>query len=150
MDKKDLKRKYKQTRQPIGVFQIRNTGSEKIFIGSTMNLNGIFNRHKFQLKAGVHPNKILHADWNELGAENFVFEILEEVFPRENPDYDYAADLKVLEENVRRKIANDCRAQKIVKVIFRNYGEQNFNAQTFSDDGGRTNFTLAQGRRRRD
>lgn len=98
MNKKDLKREYKETLRPMGVFQIRNQMSGKIFIGSTMNLAGIFNRYKFQLKAGVHQIKSLQADWDELGAENFAFEILEEVFPRENPDYDYAADLEVLED----------------------------------------------------
>ena len=98
MNKRELKREYKQNLRPMGVFQIRNTVNEKVFIGSTLNLPGIFNRHEFQLKMGGHPNKILQADWNEFGAENFEFEILEEVFPRENPDYDYAADLEVLED----------------------------------------------------
>lgn len=98
MNRKELKREYKQNLRPMGVFQIRNTVNEKVFIGSTLNLPGIFNRHEFQLKMGGHPNKILQADWNVFGAENFEFEILEEVFPRENPDYDYAADLEVLED----------------------------------------------------
>ncbi len=98
MNKKDLKREYKQTLQPMGVFQIRNLVCEKVFVGSTLNLDGIFNRSKFQLKAGVHPSKMLQADWNEFGAENFAFEILEEVFPRENPDYDYKSDVECLED----------------------------------------------------
>ena len=98
MNKKELKREYKQNLRPMGIFQIRNLIKEKVFIGSTLNLPGIFNRHEFQLKMGGHPNKILQADWNEFGAENFEFEILEEVFPRENPDYNYAADLEVLED----------------------------------------------------
>lgn len=98
MNRKELKREYKQNLRPMGIFQIRNTVNEKFFIGSTLNLPGIFNRHEFQLKMGGHPNKILQADWNEFGAENFEFEILEEVFPRENPEYDYAADLEVLED----------------------------------------------------
>ncbi len=98
MNKKDLKREYKQTLQPMGVFQIRNLVCEKVFVGSTLNLDGIFNRSKFQLKAGVHPSKMLQADWNEFGAENFAFEISEEVFPRENPDYDYKSDVECLED----------------------------------------------------
>lgn len=82
----------------MGVFQIRNTANEKVFVGSSMNLDGIFNRHEFQLKTGGHPNKSLQKDWNELGSRNFAFEILEEVFPRENPVYDYKSDLEVLED----------------------------------------------------
>jgi group I intron endonuclease len=86
MNKKDLKREYLETARPMGVFQIRNLTNEKVFIGSSLNLDGILNRHKFALTAGNHQNKALQADWNELGAESFAFEILEELEPRENLD----------------------------------------------------------------
>lgn len=98
MNKKDVKREYKQNLRPMGVFQIRNTINNKILLGSTMNLDGVFNKNQFQLKAGNHPSKSLQNDWENFGAENFAFEILEEVFPRANPDYDYKADLEVLED----------------------------------------------------
>lgn len=98
MNKKEIKREYKQTLQPMGVFQIRSLVNEKVFVGSTLNLNGVFNKHRFQLDAGIHLSKTLQADWNELGVDKFAFEILEEVFPRENPDYDYKSDLEVLED----------------------------------------------------
>jgi len=86
MNKKDLKREYKETQQTMGVFQIRNLTNEKVFVGSSLNLDGIINRHKFALNAGSHQNKALQADWNEFGAENFAFETLEELEPRENLD----------------------------------------------------------------
>ncbi len=70
----------------MGVFQIRNLTNEKIFVGSSLNLDGIFNRHEFSLKMDGHANKSLQKDWNALGAENFAFEILEELEPRENLD----------------------------------------------------------------
>ncbi len=53
MNKKDLKREYKETQQTTGVFQIRNLTNEKVFVGSSLNLDGIFNRHKFALNAGA-------------------------------------------------------------------------------------------------
>lgn len=96
MNKKDLKREYKETLRPMGIFQICNLTNEKIFIGSSLNLDGILNRHRFQLEAGVHHNKDLQTDWNELGAEKFAFEILEELMPRENLDYE--SELEVLED----------------------------------------------------
>lgn len=98
MNKKELKTKYLQTPRPMGVFQIRNSENEKVFVGSSMNLEGIFNRHEFQLKMGAHPNKTLQQDWNERGGEKFAFEVLEELPPRENPGYDYKSDLEVLED----------------------------------------------------
>ena len=96
MNKKELKREYKQTARPIGVFQIRNLSNEKIFVGSSMNLDGIFNRHRFQLNDGSHQSKELQKDWNESGAENFAFEILEELTPREN--LDMPKELEFLED----------------------------------------------------
>jgi hypothetical protein len=98
MNKKDLKREYKENPRPMGVFQVRNLTNEKVFVGSSLNLEGIFNRFEFQLKLGGHPNKALQKDWNELGADKFAFEVLEELFPRENPSYDYKSDLEVLED----------------------------------------------------
>ena len=86
MNKKDLKGEYLEMKIPMGIFQIRNLKSGKVFIASSVNLNAIFNRYKVQLVAGSHPNKGLQKDWNESNAENFVFEILEELEPRENLD----------------------------------------------------------------
>jgi len=86
MNKKDLKREYRETHRPMGVFQIRNLTSGKVFIGSSVNLDGILNRHRFALVAGSHQSRTLQKDWNESGAENFAFEILEEIEPRANLD----------------------------------------------------------------
>ena len=82
----------------MGIFQIRNEVSGKIFVGSSMDLAAMFNRIRFQLFAGAHPNKELEADWKRLGADKFSFEVLEEVVPREEPNYDYKADLETLED----------------------------------------------------
>lgn len=96
MNRKDLKRAYKETLRPTGIFQIRNLQNERVFIGSSLNLDGILNRNRFQLEAGSHPSKDLQRDWNALGAENFEFEVLEEIVPREN--LDYKSELEVLED----------------------------------------------------
>jgi hypothetical protein len=96
MNKKALKLEYLQTPRPMGVFQIRNLTNEKAFIGKSENLDGIFNRIEFQLKANVHHQKELQADWNELGADNFEFEILEELEFREG--IDIKKELEFLED----------------------------------------------------
>jgi len=111
MNKKDLKREYLETKIPMGVYQIRNLTNDKVFIGSSLNLSGIFNRYKFALVAGNHPNKALQADWNELGADNFAFEILEELESRAN--LDDKTELAVLEDLWLEKLAP--------------YGEQGYN-----------------------
>jgi hypothetical protein len=96
MNKKEAIQNYKLNPPAMGVFQIRNLTNEKVFIGSSMNLKGIFNRHEFALKAGGHTNKALQKDWNELGSENFAFEVLEELEPRE--DLDDKTELTFLED----------------------------------------------------
>jgi hypothetical protein len=98
MNKKEAIKNYKLNPPAMGVFQIRNLVDERVFVGSSMNLKGIWNRYEFALKAGGHPNKSLQKAWNETGAENFAFEVLEELPPRENPGYDYRSDLEVLED----------------------------------------------------
>ena len=80
----------------MGIFQIRNLKDEKVFVGSSLNLDEILNRHEFSLKMGVHANKTLQKDWNAHGSENFAFEILEELEPREN--LDSKKELAVLED----------------------------------------------------
>ncbi len=80
----------------MGVIQIRNLMNEKVFVGASMNLDGIVNQHKFQLKMNGHPNKALQIDWNELGEENFAFEILEELEPRDG--LEYKKELEFLED----------------------------------------------------
>jgi len=96
VNKKEAKQNYKLNSRPAGVFQIRNLKDEKVLVGSSLNLDGIFNRHEFQLKMNGHPNKRLQADWNELGKDNFAFEILEKIEPREN--LDYKSELEFLED----------------------------------------------------
>jgi group I intron endonuclease len=96
MDKKALKQNYLLTPRPIGIFVVRNLVNEKVFVGKSENLNGILNRIEFQLKANSHRQKDLQADWNELGSENFTFEILEEIIQREN--LDIKKELEFLED----------------------------------------------------
>ena len=98
MDKAAAKLEYKLTHRPMGVFQIRNSASGKVFIDSSTNVPGKINRHTFALRAGLHASKTLQADWNQLGENTFEFETLEPVEPRDDPHYDYAGDLQVLED----------------------------------------------------
>jgi len=94
--KKELKREYKLNHRPMGVYQLRNVVNEKVLIGAALDLPGILNRHQFQLKMGNHSNAALQAEWNEFGGENFAFEILDEITPKEGRDH--REELAFLEE----------------------------------------------------
>jgi len=98
IDKKALKNQYKQTLPPMGIYQIRNLVNGKIFIGSSLNLHGKSNSFSFQLKSGLHMNSALQKEYLQFGEENFVFEVVDTLEPKEDLAYDYREDLKVLEE----------------------------------------------------
>jgi len=55
------------------------------------------NRHKFMLKIRSHTNKSLQKDWDELGADAFVFEILEQVQVKDDPNFNLKDELTLLE-----------------------------------------------------
>ena len=95
--RKELKDQYLQSHRPMGVFLIRNNVNDKVFVGSSLNLPGIINRHKFSLQQNGHASKSLQADWNELGSNAFSFEIVDELAPRGNPGVDYRQELEMLE-----------------------------------------------------
>jgi len=97
-EKRELRRAYRQKPKLMGVYQIRNIVNERVFVGAALNLHGILNRHKFELKMGSHRNKRLQADWLAFGSESFAFEILDELTPKEGSGRDYKAELAVLEE----------------------------------------------------
>ena len=98
IDRKARIREYKETLPPGGVFRVRNTATGKSLVGSSANLPGTLNRHRFQLERGSHPSKELQADWNTLGPDAFEFEVLDQLKPSDKPDYDATEDLQVLKE----------------------------------------------------
>ncbi|MCX6554684.1 MAG: GIY-YIG nuclease family protein [Candidatus Aminicenantes bacterium] len=96
-DLKAKKKLYKQTLRPMGIYQIKNLASGKIYLGRSADLNGKINSERFQLRNNMHMNKELQNDFNDLGEEKFSFAILDCLAPKEDPDYDYDGDLQTLE-----------------------------------------------------
>lgn len=96
--KKEIKDSYKEMKFRIGVFQIKNTVNNKIYIECSTDLVAIWNRHKFQLNGGLHPNDNLQKEWNEFGEENFKYEILSEITQNDIKTIDhYRREAKQLE-----------------------------------------------------
>lgn len=82
----------------MGVYKITNLASGRIFVESSKNLNAIFNRNLFQLRGGLHMNEELQKDFKQTGENNFAFEIVDRLEPKEGQGYDYSKDLLALEE----------------------------------------------------
>ena len=95
--RKELNREYKERVKPAGVYQVKNIANGKVLLGSSLNLEGPLNRHRFMLKIGSHTNKALQKDWDELGPDQFVFEILEEVKRKDDPSFNLKDELTLLE-----------------------------------------------------
>ena len=95
--RKEIHREYRERVKPAGVFQVKNLTNGKVLLGSSLNLEGPLNRHRFMLKIGSHTNKALQKDWDELGPDQFTFEILEEVKRKDDPNFNLKDELTLLE-----------------------------------------------------
>jgi group I intron endonuclease len=95
--RKELNQEYMKRVKPAGVFQIKNTANGKVLLGSSLNLEGPLNSHRFMLKIGSHRNKVLQQEWNEYGEDKFVFEILETVTVKDDPNFNLSDELTLLE-----------------------------------------------------
>jgi hypothetical protein len=95
--RKELNREYQERPKPAGVFQIKNIANGKVLLGSSLNLNGALNGHRFTLRINGHRNKPLQEDWNEYGEDKFVFEILETVQVKDDPNFNLNDELTLVE-----------------------------------------------------
>ncbi|MGA9121525.1 MAG: GIY-YIG nuclease family protein [Bacteroidota bacterium] len=95
---KEMKREYKERKKPAGIFQVKNTVNGKVLLGSSLNLEGPLNSHKFMLTIGKHKNEDLQRDWNAFGPDKFTFDILEVVKVPDDPQFDLDDELTLLEQ----------------------------------------------------
>lgn len=97
MDRKDLVRKYNETR-PAGVYRVVHQPIQRVLLGVTPDVPAMFNRIRAQLAMSSHPNRQLQSDWDTGGEEAFEFEILDLLAPPDDPNQDINDDLQTLLE----------------------------------------------------
>jgi hypothetical protein len=97
VDRRALARAYKETPRTMGVGAVRNTVNGRALLVSGPDLPSLLNRHQAQLRLGAHPNRALRDDWAAHGPAAFVFEVLDTLKPRDDPDDDPTNDLRALE-----------------------------------------------------
>jgi len=102
--RKEIKEEYKLKKFRMGVYQIKNKLNQKIFIGSSPDLDAKWNSQKFQLNAGLHPNFELQKDWTEHGEQNFTYEILELLNDEDFNATQIRKELKKLEDRFIEKL----------------------------------------------
>ncbi len=101
--KAELKKQYKDTPIPMGVFLVRNTKTNGFIIGASRNLVGSLNLHKAVLKMGKSNDLLLKnpkvmEDYRSQGADTFEFTVLDTLKPKDEQGWDPGEDLKALEK----------------------------------------------------
>lgn len=98
-DRKELQRQFMETPKHAGIYLITNTVSGKVLLGSSTNLHGPLNRHRFMLSINGHRNGALQSDWNQLGESSFKLEIVDSIKRRDDdPTFNLEDELSLLEQ----------------------------------------------------
>lgn len=90
---RQLARQYKARKPPMGVYVIRNVVDRHVYVGASLDVDGAMNRHRFELKLHGHRNRSLAREWKQHGADNFVFEVIDRLKPRDEPGHDCRREL---------------------------------------------------------
>ena len=106
-DRKELIQEYREAVKPMGVYRVYNSESGHGVLGTSRDLPSILNRHRAQLSMGGHPDKALQQEWDEVGADVFVFEVLDTLEPGDDPGYDPTDDLQELRERWQERLAQE-------------------------------------------
>ena len=62
-----------------GIYKITCLSNNKVYIGSSVNIERRWKEHKRYLRGGYHKNPFLQKAWDKYGESNFLFEVVEEV-----------------------------------------------------------------------
>ena len=63
--------KRKQKKKTCGIYSIRCTKNNKVYIGSAIDIDIRWRFHKSNLRNRSHNNKLLQRDWNKYGGNKF-------------------------------------------------------------------------------
>jgi group I intron endonuclease len=69
---------------PYVIYQIINNNDGKFYIGSSVNYKSRWAQHIHLLNKNKHSNRHLQNAWNKHGGNNFEFNIIIELFTKEN------------------------------------------------------------------
>jgi hypothetical protein len=107
VDKRELRRQYKEAAPPMGVYVVRNTVNQRVFVGASANPEGAMNRMRFELGMKSHRNAGLMRDWIEFGTANFSFEVIDTLKKSDDPAFDAKAELAALLQLWRNELGAD-------------------------------------------
>lgn len=89
----------------MGVYAIRNLTTGRVRVGSSRHVHARLNRIQFELRLGTHADRELQEGWRQDPA-GLSFEVVELVKERSDAAFDYAEELKLLEDLHREELSN--------------------------------------------
>ncbi len=98
-ERKELQRQYMEAPKYAGIFLITNAANDRSLMGSSANLHGPLNRHRFMLSIGTHTNVEMQRDYNVDKGKSFRFEIIAQVEQKLlDPAFNLEDELSLLEQ----------------------------------------------------
>lgn len=104
----------------IGIYKIINTINGKCYIGSSININNRWGKHKALLRHNKHENIKLQNAWNKYGEENFEFVVVKE------------CENEILLEEEQNYL-NELGAQDFINKINKNFDEICYNVSPIAN-----------------
>ncbi len=103
--KKEIIKEYKERKLHGGVYKITNRLNGKYLVEHTANLESAQNRFQSSVIIGGTFHFKLKKDWQELGAQAFEIEVLEELEQRpDQSQADFMIELQTLEQLARANL----------------------------------------------
>jgi hypothetical protein len=102
-ERRRIARQARDSFPPMGIYAVRDQTSGRVRVGSSRDVYARLNRIQFELRLGGHTDKQLQAAWRQDPAR-ISFEVLELVKQRSDPVFDYAEELRVLEQLYRAEL----------------------------------------------
>jgi hypothetical protein len=102
-ERRRLSRETRDAFPPMGVYAVRDRTTGLVRVGASRDVYARMRRIQFELRLGGHADKELLAAWRQDPAR-VSFEVLELVKQRTDPAFDYAEELRVLEQLHREEL----------------------------------------------
>ena len=102
-ERRRLAREARDAFPPMGIYAVRDAASGIVRLASSRNVHAAINRVQFELRLGCHKDRAFQSEWAHDPAR-FSFEVVELVKERSDPDFDYAAELELLEQLHRAEL----------------------------------------------
>jgi hypothetical protein len=77
LSKKEAIKEYKERKPRRGIFAVRCSAVEQVWVGSSLNLDATRNSLWFRFRLGGRQYPDLQQAWNEHGESAFTYEVLE-------------------------------------------------------------------------